>query len=158
MSVQYPLINGVRHSWSSIEIKVRNQVIMGITKIDYSDKLTGAAVRGAGPRIIGWTRGIQENSGSFTILLEEFNTLIQALALINPAWKEVFFDIVVSYEESRTGLSTIVDTLRGCRIDEVKVGTTEASSTDPTTRDLTLLVTSILWNGLDGVKAQPLAT
>lgn len=149
----YPLINGLRHDWSSIEIRVATNIILGITKIDYSDKLTGAAVRGAGPKIIGWTTGNQENSGSFTILLEEFQALISTLQDINPAFKLAFFDIVISY--SSPGLTTVVDSLLGCRIDEVKVGTTDSGSTDPSTRDLTLLVTDVLWNGVSGNPLQP---
>lgn len=152
---QYPLVNGVRHDWSSVELVVANYRQLGITKIDYSDKLTGAPVRGAGPKIIGFTTGIQENTGSFTILLEEFQNLVTNLQIINPAWKLAYFDIVVSY--SAAGLSTVVDTIVGCRVDEVKIGTTDSGSTDPTTRDLTLLVTDILWNGVSGNPQQPLA-
>ncbi len=150
---RYPLINGLRHDWSSIEIRVATNIILGITKIDYSDKLTGSPVRGAGPKIIGWTTGIQENSGSFSILLEEFQALQTALQSINPVFKLAFFDIVVSY--SSPGLTTVADSLLACRIDEVKVGTTDSGSVDPSTRDLTLLVTDILWNGISGNPAQP---
>jgi hypothetical protein len=151
---KYPLINGVRHDWSSVEIRVATNVILGITKIDYSDKLTGTAVRGAGPKIIAYTTGMQENTGGFTILLEEFNALQEALQTINPdAWKLAYFDIEVSYQAR--GLSTVSDAIRGCRVDEVKVGTTDSGSADPTTRDLTLLVTDILWNGVSGNPVQP---
>lgn len=157
MAVAYPLINGVRHSWSSLECKFANQTQLGITKLDYSSKLQGTPVRGAGPLIIAHTTGIQETSGSFTMLLEEFNTWNNFLAQqsVDGAWMKVNFDIVAMYADD--GLSTIVDTLQGVRIAEVKIGTTESGSADPTTRDCTLTITNILWNGKSGMPRQPTA-
>lgn len=157
MSLAYPLLNGVRHSWASVEIRVANKIILGCTKIDYSGKLEGQPVRGAGSRIIGWTTGIQENTGALTILLDEFTTLVRELQLINRAWQLAMFDIIATYDESSSGLQTIVDTIEGVRVSEVKIGTTEAGTADPTTRDLSLTVTNVKWNGIDGLPAQPQA-
>lgn len=158
MAVRYPLINGVRHSWAEVEIRVLNSIILGCTKIDYSDKLDPVAVRGAGSNIIAWTVGMQETSGSITLLLEEFNTLVNELSRINTAWKLSTFDIIVSYDGSGSGLSTIVDTIQGCRISEPKIGTTESGSADPMTRECSLFHMGVLWNGKLGSPAQPSQT
>ncbi len=155
MSVSYPLINGVRHSWAEIEIRVANQIVLGITKIDYTDKMDPVAVRGAGPNIIAFTNGMQETGGAMTILLEEFNTLVNALSDIATAWKLVPFNIITTYDGSQSGLSTIVDTVIGCRISEVKPGTTEAGSADPITRELSLFHMGVLWNGKLGSPPTP---
>lgn len=158
---QYPLINGVWHSWAEVEIKFAGNTILGITKVDYSDKLSGAPVRGAGPLIIGYTTGNQEVSGSFTLLLESFQQLINLLAEQRPtdsAWKLVPFDISVSYDGSASGLSVVTDTIKACRIEEVKVGTTEAGSTDPMTRECTILHQGVIWGNVStGNPLQPRA-
>ncbi len=157
MALRYPLINGVRHSWAEVEIRVNNQIILGCTKIDYSDKLDPVAVRGAGPNIIAFTMGMQETSGSITLLLEEFNVLVESLQEINTAWKVVQFPIIVTYDGSGIGLSTIQDTIIGARISEVKVGTTEAGSADPMTRECSLFHMGVQWNGALGSPPFPSA-
>jgi hypothetical protein len=145
MALRYPLINGVRHSWAEVEIRVDNTIILGCTKIDYSDKLDPGIVRGAGSNIIAFTTGIQETSGSITFLLEEFQVLVQALQQKNPTWKLVQFPIMVTYDGSASGLSTIQDTIIGARISEVKIGTTEAGSADPMTRECSLFHMGVQW-------------
>jgi hypothetical protein len=75
MPVAFPMINGVRHSWSSVEIRLDNGIVLGITEINYSPKLEPGIVRGAGALPIAFTLGNAEYDGDFTILLEEFNSL-----------------------------------------------------------------------------------
>lgn len=155
MALRYPLINGQRHSWAEVEIRVANSIILGVTKIDYSDKLDPALVRGAGPNIIAHTVGIQETSGSITLLLEEFNVLVEELQKINSAWKLAQFPIIVTYDNSGSGLSVVQDTIIGCRISEVKVGTTEAGSADAITRECSLFHLGVQWGGKLGSPAFP---
>lgn len=155
MSVGYPLINGVRHSWASVEIKIAGNTILGITKVDYSDKLDPGKVRGAGARVIAFTTGTADTAGSFTILLEEFNQMIASLQTINPRWKLAMFDTIITYAEEDSGLTTIVDTLQGCRISETKIGTTEAGNSDPSLRECTIEFLDLLWNGQSSLPEQP---
>jgi hypothetical protein len=151
MTVAYPLINGVRHSWASIEIRVAGNIVLGITEINYNDGLEPGVVRGAGARPIALTTGEASFDGDFTILLEEFNTLV---SLLGPRWKTVAFDIVVSYSEEDSGLTTIVDTIQGARITKTEAGNS-SGSTDGTTRKCTIKPMGLLWNGVDSMPAQP---
>jgi hypothetical protein len=151
MSTPYPLTNGVRHSWASVEIKLGDDIILGITEINYKDTLDPGIVKGAGPRPIAFTLGSYEADGDFTILLEEFNTLIQKLGA---GWKSVQFEIIVTYDESGSGLSTIVDTLKGCRITSTE-GNNSSANADATVRKLPIKCLDILWNGVSSVPAQP---
>lgn len=150
-AIPYPLINGQRHSWSSIEIRLNGNIVLGLTEINYSPTLEPGVVRGAGALPIGHTLGNAEYEGDFTILLDEFNALTTALGA---AWMTKPFDIVVSYDESASGLSTIVDTLGGCRITKVEAGAS-ADSTDPITRKCTVKYLTLLLNGVSPMPAQP---
>ena len=151
MSTPYPLINGKRHSWASVEIKLADDIILGVTELNYKDSLDPSIVRGAGPRPIAFTLGMAEFDGDLTILLEEFNTLVTKLG---PGWKAVSFDIIVTYDESGSGLSTIVDTLKGVRLTTTENGAS-SSSADATVRKMSLKCLDILWNGVSSIPAQP---
>ena len=158
MSIAYPLIGGVRHSWSSVEIRVAGQVILGITEINYSPALEPAEVRGAGSLPIALTLGNASFEGDFTILLEEFNSLATALG---DGMMAVSFDIVVAYDATlgnvaSGGLSVIVDTLKGCRITKVEASNS-SGSTDASTRKCTIKPMMVLLNGVRATPEQPTA-
>lgn len=154
MATQYPQVNGVRHSWASVEIRLADDIVLGIQDINYKDSLDPTAVYGAGPRPIAFTLGRAEFSGDLSILLEEFNTLITKLGA---GWKAVSFDIIVTYDESGSGLSTIVDTLKGVRLSDTD-GSNSNGNSDPTVRKCSFKCLDILWNGLSSVPAQPSAS
>jgi len=154
MSAPYPLINGVRHSWASVEIKLDDDIILGITEINYKDKLDPGIVKGAGVRPIAFTTGSAEFDGDVTLLLEEFNTMISKFG---PAWKTRQFDIIVTYDESGSGLSTIVDTIVGCRITDTEASAS-STSVDGSVRKCPFKALDILWNGLSSAPGQPTAT
>lgn len=154
MATGYPLVNGVRHSWASVEIKADDDIILGITEINYSDTLDPTEVYGAGPRPIAFTLGRANFKGDFSILLEEFNTLVTKFGA---GWKTRQFDIIVTHDESGSGLSTIVDTIKGCRITETENSST-SSNADPNVRKLPFKALDILWNGLSSLPNQATAT
>lgn len=143
MAVSYPQINGVRHAWSSVELRVDGDIILGITEIDYKASLDPGEVRGAGSAPIAFTLGNSSFEGSLTILLQEFNTLVSKLGA---GWMGKAIEIIVSYDESGSGLSTIVDTIQGVRLTSVE-NSLSASSTDPTVRKLPFKALNILYNG-----------
>jgi hypothetical protein len=158
MPVAFPMINGVRHSWSSVEIRLDNGIVLGITEINYSPKLEPGIVRGAGALPIAFTLGNAEYDGDFTILLEEFNSLMTQLG---PGAMTVSFDIVVSYDATlgnvtEGGLSVIVDTLKGCRITSIEHGAS-SGSTDAIVRKCTVKPMSMLLNGVSPMPDQPTA-
>jgi hypothetical protein len=149
MAIPYPLINGVRHSWSSVEIRVANQIVLGITEINYSPALDPAVVRGAGALPIGLTLGNMEYDGDFSILLEEFNAL---QTVLGDGMMTVPFDIVPAYDATlgnvqSGGLSVIVDSLLGCRITKIEAAAS-SGSTDALVRKCTIKYLDLLLNGL----------
>lgn len=150
-AIPYPLVNGQRHSWSSLEIRVAGNIILGLTELNYSPTLEPGVVIGAGSLPIGMTVGRAEYEGDFSILLEEFNSLQLQLG---PAWMTKPFDIIASYDESGSGLSTVVDTLGGCRITKVE-SSASADSTDPIVRKCTIKYLTLLMNGVSPMPNQP---
>lgn len=157
-AIQYPLINGTRHSWSSIEFRANGTVILGCTEINYSPKLDPAVVRGAGSLPIALTLGNAEFEGDFSLLLEEFNNLVTALG---DGFMAVPFDITVSYDATLGGvldggLSVIVDTLQGCRITSVE-SAASSGSTDAIVRKCAIKPMAVLLNGVNPMAQQPTA-
>lgn len=142
--IPYPLVNGTRHSWASIEAKANNALIVGFQEINYSDKLEPTKVYGTAPDPIGRTVGEYLAEGSFVLLLAEFYVLIAALG---QGYKQVVFPITVSY--SADGLDTITDEIVGVRITNVEAA--NARGTDPSLRKCTVDIMKVLWNGFDSL-------
>ena len=158
MAVSYPQINGARHSWSSVELRINGNIILGCTELNYSPKLEPGVVRGAGSLPIAHTLGNAEFDGDFSILLEEFNRLMKQLG--SGAMAKTF-DIIASYDATlggvqSGGLSVIVDTLRGCRITSIE-NSASSGSTDPNVRKCTVKPLLILLNGVQVTPEQPTA-
>ena len=147
--IPYPMVNGTRHSWAQIETKVNGVLIVGFQDINYNDKLESEKEYGQAPEPIGRTLGEYLAEGSMTLLLAEFNVLIQTLG---PGFKQKVFPITVSY--SADGLETIVDQIIGCRI--TTVDASNAKGPGASVRKCGLDVMKILWNGLDSL-INPLA-
>lgn len=167
----YPLINGVRHSFSSIEAQFVQAAAVGgqgqsgssagpamalnfrgFKAINYSRTRGRTVLHGNHPDPLGKTRGKNEYKADVEVLLAEFNALQAAVQAIQAGYGDVFFQFVVTYSEN--GFDTITDTISGCTID-----TTEASqseSADPLMRKCELGPLKIKFNGIDDV-SNPLA-
>lgn len=151
--IPYPLINGVRHDWSSIELHVAGQIVIGRKSINYSRVRTRAMAEGASPDPIGKTRGRNAYKADLELYLAEFNQ-IQALLSEQAAalggengagYGDVFFDVVVMY--SSRGFDQITDTIKGCTLDSTDVA--HGISPDALSRKFELNPLKILFNGLD---------
>lgn len=154
--IQYPAINGVRHSWASVEVKVGTQIFY-VTSVNYSRKRNRTMVRENHPDPVAKTRGSNDYSADIELLLAEFNALQAALiaaanaAGLNGGYGDVFFSVVVQYSES--GLDTVTDTILGCTLDSTEASNSEG--TDPTKRKVDLSPLKILFAGQDDL-ATPL--
>lgn len=140
--MDYPLINGVRHSYASIELDVNGKKFYGHREISYSQDLEPGEVRGAHAQLLGRTRGDLKAEGSLTTYLGEWKKLLSALG---NGYMEKSFDITVSYAED--GQPTVTDKLRGCRIK--KVEESHSQGTDGLTVKIDL---HIMWIEYDGKK------
>lgn len=140
--MDYPLINGHRYSYASIEADVNGKKFYGHKEISYSQDLEPGEVRGAHSQVLGRTKGDLKAEGSLTTYLEEWKELLDALG---DGYMEKSFDITVSYAED--GRPTVTDKLRGCRIK--KVEESHSQGTDGLTMKIDL---HILWIEFGGKK------
>jgi hypothetical protein len=143
--VDYPLISGVRHEWSSVEIRLKGDIYIGVKSINYTDDLKPTKLYGTHPKPIGRTRGQYNCSASIEMYTAEASKF---RAVLGPGYKEVEFDIVVSYVES--GFETITDGIFGCRIVKDQGGGS-AGAADGLSVPWDLDPMNIVWNDLDSV-------
>lgn len=147
--IQYPLINGLRHSFNSIEINIGGLILYG-TAINYKRTRSRTMVQVNHPDPIGKTRGSNAYTADIELLLAEYNMLQQQLIALaaqqqGTGYGDVPFSVLATHTEN--GLDTIQDALIGCTMD-----TTEGShqvSNDPTKRKFELNPLKIYFNGVD---------
>lgn len=153
--VNYPLINGVYSSWASVEIRVANRVIGGITAINYAPSLEPADVLGAGAQPIGLTEGMAKYEGDFEILEIQWYALLDVLG---QGYGRVPFTVNVSKAPvgDDDSFEPAQDTLLGCRITSVS-GTYQASTADALVKKVKMKMLRINENGLNiyGVEVNP---
>lgn len=141
---QYPLINGVRPDWSSIQFAPQlpdgsKQVIVGVKSLNYKVEQDPADVFGTSPLPIGQTKGTAKFSGDVEMYLAEFQALVNA---IGDGFGSTLITITVSYSE---GDYTSTDTLIGCRL--LAPEASQSQGADPLTRKFSLKMLNILWGG-----------
>lgn len=148
--ISFPLVNGARHSFSSIELKINGQIFVGFKSINYSRTRSRTMVYGNSPDPLGKTRGTNEYKADCELYLAEFNAFKESLGA---GYGDIAFDINVTYTEN--GFDTISDVIRGCTLD-----TTDSSNSqgnDPLVRKMELNPIKILFNGKDDL-ATPLTS
>lgn len=151
-SLAFPLVNGIRHSFSSIELKIAGLIFSGFKGINYSRTRTRGLIRGNSPDPLAKTRGSNEYKADCEVYLAEFNLIQQALQALATSkfgtpggYGDVFFPVYVSYSEN--GLDVITDTLLGCTMDSTE--SSNGEGTDGTVRKFELAPLKILYNGID---------
>lgn len=142
---QYPLINGHRYSFSSLEANIAGIPVPGISELSYNDGLEPGAIEGTSPQRLGRTRGKYESDGSMSMYRQEFDELT---ARLGDGYGERSFNIVASYADD--GQPTVTDRLVGCRIK--KVDNQAQKGSDPLEVKLELDIMYIERNGKTLVK------
>lgn len=148
--LNYPMVNGYRYSWVSIEVKVAGQIFYA-TAVNYSRKRNRAVVRANHPDPIAKTRGSNEYAADIEMLLSEFNALQATLINVanqqglNGGYGDVFFQTIVMFGE--TSLDTITDTINGCTMDSTE--SSNAEGTDASKRKFEMSPLKILFGGQD---------
>ena len=90
------MINGVVHSWGSVQIVMGGVPVTGINKISYDSKQTKEAIYGAGQNPVGKGYGKIENSCTIGLIREE----AEALRAASPTGRLTDlppFNIIVKY-------------------------------------------------------------
>ena len=150
--IQYPLINGVRHSFASVEFRFNGVIYIGIASMNYKRARTRGWVRGNHPDPLGKTIGENEYSADCELYVAEWNLLQSTLGDANGnGYGDEAFTAVCTY--SANGFDMITDTILGCTLDEVEAAL--AKGVDGVSRKIVLNPVKILFNGKDDV-ATPL--
>jgi hypothetical protein len=141
----YPIINGVAHDWSSVEIDLGEAagIFTAITELTYSDNLEPGEAKGTSAQRLALTRGEYSAEGSLTMLLRDSREFIAALG---QGFKEAIFHITAMYSDV-VAADTITDRVIGCRIGPTDGGGSQGS--DPLATTFGLSVMRISWNGYD---------
>lgn len=73
-----PLINGQAYSWSQVKLNKSNVLIVGVSKISYSDEQEMSDMYGAGNNPVRRGYGRYKAEGSITLHMEELEGLAKA--------------------------------------------------------------------------------
>ena len=146
--IQYPLINGTRHSFASIELTLGSLIFVGFRAVNYKRSRGRTTVYGSSPDPLGKTRGVNEYTADCELYLAEWNAF---QADIGAGYGDEAFQVLVTYTEN--GFDSIIDTLIGCTMDSTEASNSQGS--DPTVRKFDLNPIKILFNGIEDL-AQPL--
>lgn len=140
--IPYPIINGARQSFASVELNFSGTVFTGFKAITYKRTRTRAKLHGNNADPIGKTVGVNEYTAEAEIYLAEYNFF---QAQLGPGYGDVFFTTYVTY--TTNGFDTIQDTIVGCTIDEVDSNAQQGP--DPLVRKIVLNPLKIYFNGVD---------
>jgi hypothetical protein len=147
--LQFPMISGLRHDWSSVELKANSQIFMGVKSLDYEWTREVAMVRGFSPDPLGQTRGTNTFGCSIEVYLAEWNLFLSQLGT---GFGDVFFSIQASFAEN--GFDQITDQILGTRL--IGIAASMSQGSDPLTRKMKFQPTKIKYQGFDDL-ATPLA-
>lgn len=140
--IRYPLTDGNRHSWNSLEAKFAGKIFLGFTDLTFSRKRSRVKVYGAHPNPLGKTRGSNEFTLKAKLLLAEFVYLTDEV-LGGKGYADKYFEVSGTYTES--GFDTIRYQFIGCTLDEEQVSNTRGD--DATEVEIDLSPLSYLKNG-----------
>lgn len=150
--IAYPLLNGVRHAFASVEFKFNGIIFIGVASVNYSRTRTRGWVRGNHPDPLGKTIGENEYSADCELYVAEFNQFQASLGNAGKGYGDAFFTATCVY--TANGFDMITDTILGCTLDVTEVSL--AKGTDGLSRKIQLNPMKILFNNLDDL-AVPLA-
>lgn len=112
-----PMINGVLHSWASIQINVMGRTLVGVTAIKYGSKHNKENIYGAGDNVIG--RGYGNKEADPTVLeLLQYEIVGLQQAATSAGLTDIFdippFDIIVNYAPVG-GQGSVTDIVPNCQ-------------------------------------------
>jgi hypothetical protein len=147
----YPLINGHRKSWASIEAYVNGLPYIGFKSINWKCSLKPGIVRGTAPHKIGRTRGEYDATFDFEMYRDEADVFIATLGAGGFGYGEASFDTIVQFSEPTSQVQQSITTVSiiGGRITEDS--SDNAEGTDASTSKFTCDAMDILRNGVSMV-------
>lgn len=145
MATEYPMVNGHRYDFSSVEARIKGKLYKGFKSVNYSQNLEPGEARGNHAQRLGTTRGELKAEADAEMYREEFDELIRDLG---DGFMEARFPIVVSYADDGQKVST--DTLHTVRITGVE--NSNGQGTDALAVKLTLSPDWVDYNGKKPLK------
>ncbi len=145
---QQTSINGNRHSFVNLSVRMGNSDIpKGVFKsINYDWTQDPGIVQGNLVVPVGRTQGYATATGSYEMLISEFDDLAAALTGNGAVpLADVDFDIVVSYSINDIDVRT--DMLRGCRM--TSGSSQNSQGNEATTQSGNLSIMRLRKNGID---------
>lgn len=144
----YPLINGHKYDWSSVEVDLGEAgIFTGIKELTFSHSLEPGIVRGTRAEKLARTRGEYDAEGSIVMWTQDYNEFI---ALLGNGYMEASFDVTMSY--STPNQPTVTVRLIGCRIVSAEGGGTQG--TDPLEVSCSLNIMRVEENGVNPLQDQ----
>jgi hypothetical protein len=145
MPILYPLVNGHRTSYCSIEFAVDGRKIAGVKSINYKEEIEKAKQFGTSANAIGRTRGQSKCSGDIELYEAEWYTLLPLItAGGSVGYGEASHLISVSYSEPGSTISVVSDQLVAVAFCNVERSNSEG--TEANTVKVSLDIMSILWD------------
>ena len=152
--IDFASINGVDYGYSSVLMTVAGPTgpvpfpLTGMKDFSYKDNLKSGKARGTNAQVKRRSRGTYDADGSITFYKSAWGIWLQQFsaqaALLGLGYKELVFQVVVSYDEREVGLQT--DYVHDCRIAE---DSDTHSEDDPVLKHkCTLDILQINWNGV----------
>jgi len=136
-------INGIQHSWGSIETQILGRKPTGITQISYEDKQEKVNNYGRGRFPVSRGLGKYEASAKITLLSYEVDAIQEALSQGQRLTDIEPFDIVVSYLPEGSA-SLVQHTLRNCEFTSNKREISEGDTMIST--EFELIISHIDWS------------
>lgn len=144
--MNYPLVNGHRYSFASIEATINGKVYVGFKAISYDAANEPGVFRGTASQDLGTTRGKFNVKGSITMGREEFDNLIAGLG---DGFMQKRFPITVGYADEGSPVKT--DSLSSVRI--TNVGNDHSEGNEALMVKLDLYIGMVKYGGVLPVSA-----
>ena len=136
-----PMINGVQHSWATIQALIEGVITTGYVAVSYEDKQDIQNIYGAGQNPVGRGYGRIESTASITLLRDEIESIRKSsptgrLQDIAP------FDIVIAFLP--IGGATIANhVIKNCQFTDDGMEAKEGDTKNE--KQLNLLPSHIVW-------------
>ncbi len=138
----YPLINGLEHDHSSVEIDIAGTIYLGVKELTYSDSREPGIGRGSGTaKKLFRTRGEYDAEGTLVMWRTQARELIAALQVIADAdglgWMEASCNITIT--ERSPGATDLTTKLLGCNLISREGGSTQGTDPNEMSFDLDIM-------------------
>lgn len=144
MAIDLPTINGIAWDFTCLDFEANlNNLSLYLQDLTYETGLEPGEVRGARSKLITSTRGIQKDTGSFTLTQAAGRAFIQDLG---PGYGLIYFNVSIELDDGKG--NTASDQLLKCRIKKATPTPGKVNSVDVAVMKFDLFVSDVT---LDGV-------